>query len=56
MDAANRLIQAGIRPDCATETVLRYEARGDAAGLKRYIQAAETQAAERKGERACLAV
>ena len=56
MDAVNRLIQAGIRPDCAAETVLRYEARGDAAGLERYVTDAEQLASERKGERACLAV
>lgn len=56
MDAVNRLIQAGIRPDCATETVLMYEARGDAAGLEHYVQDAETRAAREKGAGACLVV
>lgn len=54
MDAVNRLIQAGIRPDCAAETVLRYEAQGDPAGLKRYILDAETRATKRRGEPLCL--
>lgn len=53
MDAVNRLIQAGIRPDCATETVLRYEAQGDAAGLERYVLGAEARADQKKGARAC---
>lgn len=52
MDAVNRLIQAGIRPDCATETVLRYETQGDAAGLERYILDAEKRAKNRKECRA----
>lgn len=50
MDAVNRLIQAGIPSDCATATVLEYEARGDAAGLEYYVQAAEARAAGRKVE------
>lgn len=54
MDAVNRLIQAGIRSDCAAETVLQFEARGDAAGLERYVSDAEAQAAKRKGDAACL--
>lgn len=54
MDAVNRLIQAGIRPDCATETVLDYEVRGDHAGLDRYVEDAELRAAGRKGAAACL--
>lgn len=54
MDAVNRLIKAGIRPDCAAETVLRYEAQGDAAGLEHYVLGAEARADERKGARACL--
>lgn len=37
MDPVNRLIQAGIRSDCAAEIVLQFEARGDVAGLERYI-------------------
>lgn len=55
MDAVNRLIQAGIRPDCAAETVFQYEALGDLTGLERYVQAAEEKADKRKGARACSA-
>lgn len=55
MDAVNRLIQAGIRPDCANETVLQFEARGDCAGLERYVLDAEAKAAKREEGRACLA-
>lgn len=54
MDAVNRLIQAGIRPDCAMETVLRYEAQRDTAGLERYVLDAEARAAKKKGDAACL--
>lgn len=53
MDAVNRLIKAGIRPDCAVDTVLQYEAQGDAAGLEHYVLSAEAQADERKGARTC---
>ncbi len=55
MDAVNRLIQAGIRLDCAAETVFQYEALGDLTGLERYVQAAEEKADKRKGARACSA-
>lgn len=54
MDAVNRLIQAGIPSDCASATVLEFEARGDAAGLAHYVRDAEARAAGRKGARACL--
>lgn len=54
MDAVNRLIQAGIPSDCAAASVLEFEARGDAAGLERYVRGAEARAAEKKGARACL--
>lgn len=54
MDAVNRLIQAGIPSDCASDTVLEFEARGDDAGLERYVQDAEARAVGRKGARACL--
>lgn len=50
MDAVNRLIQAGIPSDCASATVLEFEAREDAAGLDRYLMDAEARAAGRKGE------
>ena len=46
MDAVTRLIQAGIRPDCAVETVAWYRSQGDDIGLDRYIHAAETRKAE----------
>lgn len=49
MDPVNRLIQAGIRSDCATETVLKFESRGDAAGLEHYILEEEKKAGIRKG-------
>ena len=49
MDPVNRLIQAGIRSDCATETVLQFEARGDDAGLECYILEEEKKAEIRKG-------
>lgn len=54
MDAVNRLIQAGIPSDCATATVLEFEARGDAAGLDRYVMDAEARAAGRKEASTCL--
>lgn len=46
MDAVTRLIRAGIRPDCAVETVAWYRSQGDDSGLERYIYAAETRKAE----------
>lgn len=46
MDAVTRLIQAGIRPDCAVETVAWYRSQGDDNGLERYVYAAETRKAE----------
>lgn len=49
MDAVNRLIQAGIRSDCAAETVLQFETRGDDVGLERYILEEEKKAEIRKG-------
>lgn len=54
MDAVNRLIQAGIPSDCATATVLEYEARKDAAGLEHYVQDAETRVARKKEAAECL--
>lgn len=55
MDAVNRLIQAGIPSDCATATVLEFEARGDAAGLETYVQDTEARAAGERGAEICLA-
>lgn len=54
MDAVNRLIKAGIRSDCAAETVLRFEARGDTAGLERYVLDVESRAASKRGGSTCL--
>ena len=36
-----RLIAAGIRPDCAHDTVRWYRQRNDEEGLERYIQSKE---------------
>lgn len=41
MDTIRRLVEAGIRPDCAVETVAWYRQQGDDMGLERYIQEAE---------------
>lgn len=49
MDAVNRLIQAGIPSDCATATVLEFEAKEDAAGLDRYVMDAKARAAGKRG-------
>lgn len=44
-----RLIAAGIRPDCAAETVEEYQRRNDPDGLERYINDIEcrTEASDR---------
>ena len=44
-----RLIAAGIRPDCAAETVMWYQAQGDDEGLEKYIAEIESRFA-RNGE------
>ena len=41
MTPVERLIEAGIRPDCALETVEWYRTQGDDHILERYIQEAE---------------
>ena len=41
MSEIYRLIAAGIRPDCAEDTVAWYMARGDASGLETYINTLE---------------
>lgn len=46
MDEVTRLISAGIRPDCASDTVLWYKRRGDEEGLERYIQHVENRTME----------
>lgn len=38
-----RLISAGIRPDCANDTVRWYRERGDEEGLERYIRSKENR-------------
>lgn len=49
MGAVERLIAAGIRPDCAQETVMWYRAQGDDYGLERYVSEVESRH-ERNGE------
>ena len=43
MDTITRLVQAGIRPDCAVETVAWFRQQGNDHGLEEYIQAAESR-------------
>ena len=43
MTHTERLIAAGIRPDCAVETVAWYLTQGDACGLERYVAGVETR-------------
>ena len=43
MDTITRLVQAGIRPDCAVETVAWFRQLGNDSGLERYIQEAESR-------------
>lgn len=43
MRAVERLIAAGIRPDCAQETVLWYRAQGDDYGLEKYLNEVESR-------------
>ena len=43
MTPVERLISAGIRPDCAAESVLWYQAQGDDYGLEKYISEVETR-------------
>lgn len=43
MDAVTRLVQAGIRPDCAIETIGWFRQQGDDNGLEKYIQQAESR-------------
>lgn len=41
MREVDRLIAAGIRPDCAVDTVLWYKQQGDAHKLEEYVREAE---------------
>lgn len=43
MDTITRLVQAGINPICATETVAWFRRQGDDHGLEEYIQAVESR-------------
>lgn len=36
-----RLVEAGIRPDCAMDTCHWFETQGDDASLKRYVEEVE---------------
>lgn len=46
MDAITRLVRAGIRADCAEETVKWYQQQGDEDGLERYVQNRENRTTE----------
>ena len=46
LDEKERLIRAGIRPDCAAETVQWFRQQGDEDGLERYIQSKEQHKVE----------
>lgn len=41
MDMVSRLVSAGIRPDCAVETVAWFRQQGNDAGLERYVNEVE---------------
>ena len=41
VDMVSRLVQAGIRPDCAVETVAWFRQQGNDAGLERYVNEVE---------------
>ncbi len=43
MDTITRLVQAGIRPDCAVDTVAWYRRQGNDSDLEKYIQNAESR-------------
>lgn len=49
MDMITRLVQAGIRPDCAVETVAWFRQQGNDSGLESYVAQAERNAEKRKG-------
>lgn len=49
MDYAERLISAGIRPDCALETVAWYEQQGDEGKLEEYVKECEGRAVKCMG-------
>jgi len=43
MDALERLLQAGILPDCAEETVAWYRQQGNEHGLELYVEKVENR-------------
>ena len=43
MGAVERLIIAGIQPDCARETVMWYRAQGDDYGLEKHLAEVESR-------------
>ena len=43
MDTITSLVEAGIRPDCAVETVAWFRKQGNDSGLEEYIQNAESR-------------
>lgn len=43
-----RLVEAGIRPDCALDTCHWYEKQGDESSLEKYVSEAEERAERRK--------
>ena len=43
MTPVERLVAAGIRPDCASETVMWYMAQGDDYGLEKYLAEVESR-------------
>lgn len=48
MDMYSRLVQAGIRPDCAAETVAWYRRQGNDLGLESYVNEVEKRHVRRK--------
>lgn len=43
MTPVERLVAAGIRPDCAAESVMWYQAQGDDYGLQKYLDEVEAR-------------
>ena len=43
MTPVERLIAAGIRPDCARETIMWFRAQGDDYGLQKYLDEIEAR-------------
>lgn len=48
MDMYTRLVQAGIRPDCAADTIGWFRRQGDDRGLEQYVSQVERRAKKRK--------